>query len=221
MRKARIGERVRHLLEAIFAALLFGTQSILDAGIAISVMAIPLVSYLIAIISGHFPLSAIEFNIYVMLVFKEFWVGRIIALVGVVVLLLSAAQLLRNHHKGGGLLKDSAYSVVRHPQFLGIILITFGLTVMVLTNSTSSLFTSAGLWFLATLGYILIARYEEWSLSKKYGEELQQYTRKAPFLFPIKCPSVIPETIYTVLIAALLSIILLLIPYNQIRIIGY
>jgi protein-S-isoprenylcysteine O-methyltransferase Ste14 len=216
MGKVRISKRLRHLIEAAFTVLLFGTQSILDAGVFISIMSMPLLPYLFYILSGQHPLSAVKYNIEVMLFAKAFWVGRIIALVGVAVLLLSAAQLLWSFHKGTGLIKNGAYSVVRHPQFLGIIIITIGLTVMVLTNSTGELFQIVGLWLLQVLGYVLIARYEDWRLSKKFGEEFDQYKRKVPFLFPLKCPSRISETAYTILIAVILSLFLIYFPYNLI-----
>lgn len=218
MANLKTGERVRHLLEAIFTALLFGTQTILNAGIFISIMSIPLLPYLFYFLSGQHPLTALEFNIYVMLFAKEFWVGRAIALIGVAVLSLAATQLLWNRHKGVVLIKTGMYSVVRHPQFSGIIIITVGLTVMVLTNSTDSLFQIVGLWLIQILGYIAIARYEEWCLSKKIGEEYRQYKRKVPFLFMVKCPSRIPETLFTIFMAVLLSVVLTFFPYGLIRI---
>lgn len=92
--KIKVGEKVRHLLEALFAALLFGTQTILNAGIFISIMTIPLLPYLYYFLTGQRPLSEVEFELYVMFVSKTFLVGRIIALIGVVVLFIAAAQLL-------------------------------------------------------------------------------------------------------------------------------
>ncbi|MBE0519574.1 DUF1295 domain-containing protein [Candidatus Bathyarchaeota archaeon] len=218
MGNLKTGERVRHLLEAIFTALLFGTQTILNAGIFISIMSIPLLPYLFYYLSGQVPLEALEFNIHVMLFAKAFWVGRAIALIGVAVLSLAATQLLWNRHKGVVLIKTGMYSVVRHPQFFGIITITIGLTVMVLTNSNSNSFQILGLWLIQILGYIAIARYEEWCLSKKIGEEYRQYKRKVPFLFPVKCPSRIPETLFTIFIAVLLSVVLTFFPYGLILI---
>jgi protein-S-isoprenylcysteine O-methyltransferase Ste14 len=220
MGDSKLKERVRHLFEAIFTALLFGTQTILNAGIFISIMSIPLLPYLFYFLSGQHPLAALEFNIYVMLFAKQFWVGRAIALIGVAVLSLAVGQLLWNRHKGVVLIKTGMYSVVRHPQFFGIIIITVGLTVMVLINSTDRLFQIVGLWLMQILGYMAIARYEEWCLSKKIGEEYRQYKREAPFLFPVKCPSRIPEMLFTIFIAVLLSVVLTFFPYDLIRILG-
>lgn len=153
-----------------------------------------------------------------MLFSKDFIVGRIIALIGIAVLLLGAAQMLWSRHKGVGLSKTGAYSVVRHPQFTGIIIVTVGLTVMVLTNSTASLFQTPVLWLMQILGYIALARYEEWRLTKKFGDGYHQYKQKVPFLFPIKGPSRIPETLFTVFMAILIFIVLLFLPYDLIRV---
>jgi len=215
MANSKLKERARHLFEAVFAAFLFGTQTILNAGWAISVMAIPLLPYVIGFLGGK---ANPEREIDVLFFSKEFIVGRAIALVGFMVLLVAVAQLLWGFHKGIGLIKTGAYSVVRHPQFLGIIIVTIGLTVMVLTNQMHNQIQIVGLWVLQIFGYTALARYEEWCLSKKFGDEYLQYKQKVPFLFPIKCPSKIPETLLTILIAILISLILVLFPYNLIRI---
>jgi len=215
MVNSRLKEKVRHLLEAMLTALLFCTQTILDAGWFISVMSIPLLPYVIGFLSGQ---ANPEREIQVLFFSKSVMVGRVIALIGVIVLLLAAMQWLWNHAKGGGLIKKGAYSVVRHPQFTGIIIITIGLTVMVLTYPTGSPLQLAGLWLIQILGYIAIARYEEWRLLKRFGENYRQYKRNVPFLFPIKCPYRIPETLFTILIAILIYAFLLSFPYNLIRI---
>jgi protein-S-isoprenylcysteine O-methyltransferase Ste14 len=218
MAKTAFREKISHLLETVFAILLFSTQTILNAGISISVMSIPLLPYLYYVLIGQTPLSALEWEIQVMLFSKMFWVGRIIALIGVAVLLFSAAQLLRSRQRGVGIMKTGMYSVVRHPQFTGIIIVTIGLTVMVLTNNLNSQFQLACLWLMQVLGYIGIARYEEWRLTKKFGDDYRGYKQIVPFLFPIKAPSWFSEFLFTISIALLISVILVLFPYDLIRI---
>lgn len=212
-------ERIRHLLEVLFAILLFSTQTILNAGIAISIMAIPLLPYLFFLLAGigNYP-EALDTEIWAMFYLDTFIVGRMIASIGFVVLLLAAAQLLWSRHKGVELITTGAYSMVRHPQFTGIIIVTAGLTVMVLTNSTANLFQTAGLWLIQILGYVTLARYEEWRLTKKFGDGYRQYKQRVPFLFPLKNPSRIPETLFTVFMAILIFLVLLFLPYDLIRI---
>ena len=209
-------EKIRHLLEAMITVILFSTQTILNAGWAISVMSIPLLPYLIYFLKGQ---ANPEREIQVLFFSRTYMVGRIIALIGFGVLLLAVMQFLWNRARGVGLIKTGAYSVVRHPQFTGIIIVTIGLTVMVLTLGLDvNQLQIIGLWMIQILGYISIATYEETHLLKRFGESFNQYQRDVPFIFPIKCPSRIPETLFTILIAALICCFLLFFPYNLIRI---
>ena len=208
-------EKLRHFIEALLTTVLFGTQTILNAGWAISVMSMPLLPYLIRFLKGQ---ADPEWEIQILFFSKTFIVGRIIALIGFIVLLLAAMQFLWNRVRGVGLIRTGAYSVVRHPQFTGIIIVTIGLTVMVLTLGMVDKLEIIGLWMIQILGYISIARYEEVHILKRFGESFRQYQRDVPFIFPIKCPSRIPETLFTILIAALICCFLLFFPYNLIRI---
>jgi protein-S-isoprenylcysteine O-methyltransferase Ste14 len=213
-----LSDKVQRFIELLFAFLLFGTQTILNAGVFISIMSIPLLPYLFYALSGQYSIGAIETEVWAMLFLDTFLVGRIIALVGVAVLLVAAAQLIWSRRKHAPFTTTGAYSVVRHPQFTGIIVVTFGLSVMVLTNSTGRLFQVAGLWLLQILGYIMLAKFEEWRLTKKLGDSYYNYKRKVSFLFPMKRPQRLPELLFTIFIAILLFTVLLVLPYEQIRI---
>jgi protein-S-isoprenylcysteine O-methyltransferase Ste14 len=208
---------VRRFFELLATALLLGTQTILHAGGFIGIMTIPLLPYLYTLAQGDF--STIIPQIWAMFFLNTYTVGRIIMLIGVVVLFVAAGQWLWSHHKKRSLFKTGIYSKVRHPQFTGIIITTLGLTFMVLTrDSQYTRWTMVGLWFLQVLGYIAIARYEEWRLSKKYSNEHNEYKQTVPFLFPIKNPKRIPETLFTILIVTVICIILLSLPYPLIRV---
>jgi protein-S-isoprenylcysteine O-methyltransferase Ste14 len=215
MRKPMFREKVRHSLEAILTAVLFGTQTILNAGWAISVMTIPILPYLTYLLMGQ---ANPEREIQVLFFAKDFVVGRIIALVGFAVLSVAGTQFLLNRSKGVGLIRTGLYSRIRHPQFMGIVIIAIGLTVMVLTLRTVNQPQIIGMWLIQILGYIGIARYEETHLLKRFGESFRQYKRDVPFMFPIKCPSRIPETLFTILIAALICLVFLVFPFDLIRI---
>ena len=206
---------VRRFFELLATALLLGTQTILHAGGFIGIMTIPLLPYLYTLVQGDF--STIIPQIWAMFFLNTYTVGRIIMLIGLVVLFVAAGQWLWSHHKKRSLFKTGIYAKVRHPQFTGIIIITWGLTVMVLTNGGVSLWLMVGLWFLQVLGYITIARYEEWRLTKKYSK-YKEYKQTVPFLFPIKHPKKIPETLFTILIVTIICTILLSLPYPLIRV---
>jgi protein-S-isoprenylcysteine O-methyltransferase Ste14 len=215
MENSRLKEKLRHLLESMLTALLFGTQTILNAGWAISVMAIPLLPYLIYFFRGQ---AKPDREIQVLFFSKEFMVGRMIALIGFAVFLFAALQFLWNKARGTGIIKTGVYSVVRHPQFTGIIIVTIGLTVMVLTLACpGNQLLILGFWMIQILGYVGIAWYEEVHLLEQFGESFHQYQRDVPFIFPIKCPPRISEVLFTILIAVLICFVFLVFPFDLIR----
>jgi len=143
-------------------------------------------------------------------------VGRIIALIGFTVFLVAGIQFLRDRARGVMLTRTGLYSVVRHPQYTGIIITSVGLTVMVLTlGSNPQIILS---WLIQILGYVTLARYEESYLERRYGEKFRQYKQDVPFMFPVKCPRKIPETLFTILIAFIVSFVFLIFPFDLIRI---
>ena len=213
MAGSTLREKVRLLFEAMLTAILFTLQSIVYGGWAISVMSIPLLPYLVILVTGH---PNLERDINLLFFAKEFIVGRIIALIGFIVFLLAGIQFLRGRARGVRLIKTALYSVVRHPQYTGIIIITIGLTVMVLTLSSN--LQIIFLWLIQNLGYVVLARYEESHLEKQHGEDFRQYKRDVPFMFPVKCPSKIPETLFTISIVVIISFVFLIFPFDLIRI---
>ena len=210
-------EKVWHLLEVMFTALLFGTQTILHVGMFYGYMSIPLLLYLAYLIMGV-PFESAEIELQALLFWKMYIVGRVIALAGLIVFLIALTQFLMNRRKGVGLMRTGLYSHVRHPQFMGIIIISIGLTVMVLTQSSANPLQVPASWLMQVLGYICLARYEESHLLKRFGESFNQYKRDVPFMFPIRHPRRISETVFTILIAVLICFSLVFFPYNLIRI---
>jgi protein-S-isoprenylcysteine O-methyltransferase Ste14 len=73
-----------------------------------------------------------------------------------------------------------AFSVVRHPIYLGAILGYAGMTCL-----TFSL-ASAVLLLVIFVFYRFISRYEEKLLTQRFGDEYLEYMKKVPMLFPIK-----------------------------------
>jgi protein-S-isoprenylcysteine O-methyltransferase Ste14 len=211
-------EKVRLVLESLVTALLFGLQGIVYGGWAISVMAIPLLPYLVGLMYDymHGVSPNLERDIYLLFFDREFMVGRIIGIVGVVIFLMAAFQFLRERAKGKRLIKTGLYSLVRHPQYFGIIMITIGLNVMVLTIGSNQL-ELIFLWLVQVAGYIILAKYEEKHLEKEFAEQFRKYKAAVPFMLPIKGPSKIPETMFTLLIAVIIAFIFLTFPFNQLR----
>lgn len=94
----------------------------------------------------------------------------------VVGLLIAAAAAQRT---GGGLVTTGAYRVVRHPFYLGLILMLLGAAVV----------------FNSPWGYLLLlpsvavtlwrARAEELDLIQEYGDAYRRYQERTPFLIPV------------------------------------
>ncbi|MEM3014224.1 MAG: methyltransferase, partial [Candidatus Bathyarchaeia archaeon] len=163
MGKPTFKEKIRFSFEAVFATLLFMMQSVVYGGWAISVMSIPLLPYLIMLATGRLNL---ERDINLLFFAKEFIVGRVIALIGFTLFLVAGIQFLRDRARGARVIKTGLYAVVRHPQYLGIIITTIGLTIMVLTLEGNPQIILS--WLIQVLGYIILARYEESHLEKKH-----------------------------------------------------
>jgi protein-S-isoprenylcysteine O-methyltransferase Ste14 len=98
-------------------------------------------------------------------------------------MLLVAAYLIvdgwRTVYRGrGGLVTTGVYGHTRHPQYLGIILISLALLIMMTTIPTLIMFP------ILAYAYYCLARKEEKEMTKKFGDEYVQYKRKVPMFIP-------------------------------------
>jgi len=75
---------------------------------------------------------------------------------------------------------QGVFSIVRHPIYLGVILVYIGLSCMTLS------LLSAALLIIIIPFYRYISRYEERLLIMRFGDEYQTYMRKVPMLFPLR-----------------------------------
>jgi protein-S-isoprenylcysteine O-methyltransferase Ste14 len=109
--------------------------------------------------------------------------------IGFLILVYSIAYLIIKRREG--LVSSGPYRLVRHPQYLGMILSTLGFTswsVWILNNTFGIGFLSPSqtiaVWFIELFAYIFLAYIEEMDLSKNYGESFQNYKRQVPLLIP-------------------------------------
>ncbi len=80
------------------------------------------------------------------------------------------------------------YRISRHPQYLGWIIWSYGVYLLLLRGlyPRRSWGIDASLpWLLSTLVIIGVAMMEELDMRKRYGEAYDTYRRSAPFLFPV------------------------------------
>jgi protein-S-isoprenylcysteine O-methyltransferase Ste14 len=93
------------------------------------------------------------------------------------VLLSAAWRVLYRAQRAGTLAQTGPYSYVRHPQYIGFILILFGFLVQWPTLLTVPMFPVLA-WM-----YVRLARQEERTLAV-FSEEYRHYMRRVPGFFP-------------------------------------
>jgi len=102
-------------------------------------------------------------------------VSNMIVLAGIILIVLGWRSI---HKTKGALVTTGVYGVVRHPQYLGFLLITLGMNVLWLTLSTLLL------WPALVFLYVRLSREEDGRMEEKFGEEYREYKRKTPLLIP-------------------------------------
>ena len=75
-------------------------------------------------------------------------------------------------------IQTGPFRFVRHPIYLGAILLYLGLVIFTLSLA------SAAFLIVIIAGYIYIARYEERILTEAFGEDYREYMKKTGMLFP-------------------------------------
>ncbi len=187
--------RFRHIIETLITAFLFAFQYVPAAGPWFGLMIFPLAIYISGLVWAYPEFLGAEINL---LLFSEsLMFGRMVAITGFIIFLAACYQFLRRERK---IITTGLYSVVRHPQYLGIAIMTLGISIM-------SIQFAGGhpevlyVWLIQALGYVLLAAYEEQHLLKEYEREYQPYRQKVPFVFPIPRLTKIPEPLFTMVIA--------------------
>ena len=153
------------------------------ASIWFGIMSLPLISYFINFIS--YPgILIVDFN------FFFGYPGTYVALLGGVIFLSALiSQLARRK----GLIQKGPYRYVRHPQYLGIIIMTFGLTMICLntdpvfpfnTGLNNSIMWVVSIWIIEALAYLLLAEIEDLYLKSKYKGTYLEYKNAVAFMIP-------------------------------------
>lgn len=80
------------------------------------------------------------------------------------------------------IITTGVFSIVRHPIYLGSILLYLGLILLTLS------LLSVLVWILIIAFYYMISRYEEKLLTQRFESAYEEYKKKVPMLLPIKLP---------------------------------
>lgn len=161
-------------------------QSLPPLGVWTGLMTLPFATYLVMMFT-NLPVSL---STALSDFFKPFHiVEKAFLIIGLIILVYSIVHL--KIKKNEGLVTSGPYRLVRHPQYLGMILSTIGLTswsVRILNNTWGIGFLSSSqtvvVWFIQLFAYIILASVEESYLAKNHAEAFENYTSQVPFLIP-------------------------------------
>ena len=148
-------------------------------------MTLPLVLFLIAM-AGRIPELPVSIPY---LFFGGSPVDILLMLGGFLLLLYSVLYLWRK--KPSGLVSGGPYRFVRHPQYLGLILLTAAMTsrsIWVLSHTFGmgwlSIQNTLYLWCGMLVAYVVLALIEELHLAKTYDVSWNDYRGRVGFLLP-------------------------------------
>ena len=102
-------------------------------------------------------------------------VSNIIILIGILLIIFGWRKIFRSK---GQLVTTGIYGQVRHPQYLGFLLLTLGMNVLWIAISTLLL------WPILAILYYRLAKEEDKELEERFGEEYLNYKRMVPMLIP-------------------------------------
>ncbi len=93
-------------------------------------------------------------------------------------LFLMSTGWSRIHASNGELVTDGIYRYVRHPQYLGLIILTVGLLIQWPTIVTLAM------WPVLVLMYYRLAKREEREAIEAFGERYEEYKKQTPMFLP-------------------------------------
>jgi len=102
-------------------------------------------------------------------------ISNALILVGLLLIVVGWRKI---HLAKGKLVNDGIYRYIRHPQYLGFLVLTLGMNIQYTTILTLLM------WPLLIVLYYRLARIEEKEVEEKFGEEYRQYKQKTPMFFP-------------------------------------
>ena len=120
---------------------------------------------------------------------NEVVLGKLIIILGLVLAIFSILYLGLNKRRG--LVISGPYRFIRHPQYIGFILLTIGFTgwsYYYIINFFGISWISAELtivlWFIQMMLYFILAFIEEKHLTSIFGSEYTNYKLETPSFFP-------------------------------------
>lgn len=101
--------------------------------------------------------------------------GSLVTFLGILLIILGWREI---YHAKDRLVTEGVYGYLRHPQYLGIILVTGGWLIHWPT------IPSIILWPVLIVLYLRLSKREEEYLTERFGEEYTEYAKRIPMLIP-------------------------------------
>ena len=150
----------------------------------IEMYGVPLTAYIFSWAFGYQNIYTLEFLLSLVLGQSEFFyifkalifpMATAIIVVGILLIIFGWREIFNGK---GKLVTTGLYSRTRHPQYLGFLILTFGMNL-----EWTTIFTII-LWpFLAIL-YYKLAKQEDKENEEQFGEEYLKYKQSVPSFFP-------------------------------------
>jgi len=102
-------------------------------------------------------------------------ISNVIIISGILLVIFGWSKIFRAKNQ---LVKTGIYNHVRHPQYLGFLMITLGMNVLWVTLSTLAL------WPVLVFLYYRLANEEDKQMQEKFGKEFDEYKENVPMFIP-------------------------------------
>ena len=144
---------------------------------------LPLTIYILSsLLRIDLPFTHIEGHLWASMLGLGSTAAMLICQFGSLLMLAGGGLVIRGwqliYRGGERLVTENLYRYVRHPQYLGLILITVGMLIQWPTLLTIAM------WPVLMVAYYRLARREEREMEAHYGETYRQYRARTPMLVP-------------------------------------
>jgi protein-S-isoprenylcysteine O-methyltransferase Ste14 len=102
-------------------------------------------------------------------------ISNVIIITGILLVIFGWKKIFKAKNQ---LVKTGIYNHVRHPQYLGFLMITLGMNVLWVTLSTLIL------WPVLVFLYYRLAKEEDKQIEEKFGKEFLEYKKNVPMFIP-------------------------------------
>lgn len=178
----KIKNKITSVATSLSSILIPIFQYVPCTAIWLGIMSVPLITYLAfffqnpGILASDLAFLFNSYEIYIIILGFMFYIASLFY------------QL--THRKQ--LIRTGPYRYLRHPQYIALIIMTFGMTLIVFKTSPIvnfdlgiDVYTFMFLiWTGEVLAYIILAKIEDYALKAKHGDEFLDYANNVSFMFP-------------------------------------